>query len=331
MLTPKQNFLETIHGGHPDRFVKQFEFFPMPFSDPWNATNPFPWEPGGEDAVDYWGVTWTWPVGTPGAFPVHGPGKTVLEDIENWRDYVKAPPLEYSEELWAAAQADYAQYDRDEVLVGPTMFPGLFELTHCLMGMEDAMCAFYTNPDEMHEMIDFFVDWEIAYLKQMAERLHPDAVLHHDDWGSSQSTFLSPDMFAEFYLEPYKRLYRAYHENGYETIIHHSDSFAATLVPYMIEMGIDVWQGGTQLNDIPALVKQYGGQISFLTGLDNQLLDTVDWSSERIDARVREMCEACGTLYFCPCQTAGQPMSTYEGVYDAANEAIDRMSAEMFA
>ena len=26
MLTKRQNLLETIHGGHPDRFVKQYEF-----------------------------------------------------------------------------------------------------------------------------------------------------------------------------------------------------------------------------------------------------------------------------------------------------------------
>ena len=30
---------------------------------------------------------------------------------------------------------------------------------------------------------------------------------------------------------------------GVDVIVHHSDSYAATLVPYMIEMGIDVWQG----------------------------------------------------------------------------------------
>ena len=26
MLTIRQNLLETIHGGHPDRFVNQYEF-----------------------------------------------------------------------------------------------------------------------------------------------------------------------------------------------------------------------------------------------------------------------------------------------------------------
>ena len=107
MLTPRENFLETIRGGKPDRFVKQFEFFPMPYSDPWNATNPFPWEPGAPDCVDFWGVTWTWPKGTPGAFPRHGDGFTVLEDVEEWKGRVKCPPLEYSDELWEAAKKNF--------------------------------------------------------------------------------------------------------------------------------------------------------------------------------------------------------------------------------
>ena len=302
----------------------------MPYSDPWNATTPFPWEPGAPDCVDFWGVTWTWPEGTPGAFPRHGDGFTVLEDVEEWKGRVKCPPLEYSDELWEAAKKDYASYDRSQVLVGPTMFPGLFETTHNLMGIENAMVSFYTNPDEMHGLIDYFVEWEMAYVKQMAKHLHPDCVLHHDDWGSSRSTFLSPEMFKDFYLEPYKKLYKCYKDNGFEVIIHHSDSYAASYVPFMIEMGIDVWQGGTEHNDIPALVKKYGGQISFMTGIDNSVVDKADWTREEVAAVVRKMCTSCGKLYFSPCQTAGMPTSTYEGVYEAINEELDKMSAEMF-
>ena len=50
-------------------------------------------------------------------------------------------------------------------------------------------------------------------------------------------------MFEEFLLPAYKDIYGCYKENGVELIVHHSDSYAATLVPYMIEMGIDIWQG----------------------------------------------------------------------------------------
>jgi len=329
MLTPKQNFLETIRGGNPDRFVKQYEFFEMPWSDPFNATNPAPTEPGQAGIVDFWGVTWDWPEGTPGAFPNHTGDLIVLEDVCDWRE-VHQPTHEYAEDVWAAAEAEYGAVDRTQKFVGPLMFPGLFELTHALMGMEEAMCAFYSDPDEMHEMIESFVDTECAYVEQMGKRIHPDLVFHHDDWGSSISTFLSPDMFKEFYLEPYKRLYKCYKDNGFEIIVHHSDSFAATLVPFMIEMGIDVWQGGTYQNDIPNLVKEYGGDISFMTGIDSMVVDRADWSQDEIARIVEDICTACGTKYFIPCQTQGIPESTFPGVAEAIDVEIDRMSAKLF-
>ena len=34
MLTKRQNLLETIRGGKPDRFVKQYEPFALVFGDP---------------------------------------------------------------------------------------------------------------------------------------------------------------------------------------------------------------------------------------------------------------------------------------------------------
>ena len=44
-------------------------------------------------------------------------------------------------------------------------------------------------------------------------------------------------------MDTYKEIYKYWHDHGVEMIVHHSDSYAATLVPYMIEMGIDIWQG----------------------------------------------------------------------------------------
>jgi hypothetical protein len=50
-------------------------------------------------------------------------------------------------------------------------------------------------------------------------------------------------MFEDFFVEPYKQVYGYYKSHGCELIIHHSDSYGATLVPSMIEMGIAEWQG----------------------------------------------------------------------------------------
>ena len=330
MLTKRENLIETIRGGKPDRFVKQFEFVRDLCSDPWNATTTMPQYPGDKDQTGAWGVTWSWPAGTPGPFPVHDQGKKVLEDVTEWEKIVKHPPLEYPDELWQAAAEDYAKYDRKEFFVGPVMFPGLFECTHCLMGMENAMISFYEEPEAMHDMINSFVDWETAYVKQMADILHPDAVIHHDDWGSQRSTFFSPDMFDEFFLEPYKRLYGFYRSHGFELIIHHSDSYAATLVPEMIEIGVDIWQGGTKSNDLPSVLKQYGGRISIMSGIDSSIVDKENWTAEEVKQCVDEACSSMGPLYFIPCQTQGDSASTFDGVYDAINEEIDRMSARIF-
>ena len=59
MLTIRQNLLETIHGGNPDRFVNQYEFLKM-ISNPsrLHSANPKRGEMGVANA---WGVIRSWP------------------------------------------------------------------------------------------------------------------------------------------------------------------------------------------------------------------------------------------------------------------------------
>ena len=329
MLTKKQNLLETIKGGNPDRFVNQYEFVETPYVDPFNATNPYPGHMG-EETVDYWGVTWRWPEGTPGALPIHDESHTLIKDIKHWQQYVKAPPLDYDRELWDAAKAAYAQFDRNEIFLGPMIFPGLFEHVHTFLGMENALMAFYQHPAEVKAMIHFCLEWECGYVKQLAKHLAPDVVFHHDDWGSEISTLISPNMFKEFFLDPYKKLYGCYREHGFELIIHHSDSYAATLVPFMIEMGVNIWQGATKSNDLPSLIKTYGGQISLMAGIDQTVVDQPNWTKGQISKEVRWACENCGKKYFIPCQTRGGTGSLYDGVYEMISQDIDQLSKEMF-
>ena len=227
-------------------------------------------------------------------------------------------------------KAQYDAVDGDQAFKAAFVAPGLFEQTHHLCEITNALMYYITDEDEMHDLIKYLTEWELELAEGICSNLHPDALFHHDDWGGLDSTFMSPAMFDDFLLEPCKEIYGYYRSHGVELIIHHSDSYAATLVPSMIEMGIDVWQGGTEHNDIPALVKKYGGQISFMTGIDNSVVDKADWTREEVAAVVRKMCTSCGKLYFSPCQTAGMPTSTYEGVYEAINEELDKMSAEMF-
>ena len=329
MLNAKQNMQETIRGGKPERFVNQYEALSLLFH-PFVMFSGGPLQRGQLDTVNPWGVTLTFPEDLPGQFPVHTPDKIVIKDIERWYDYVKAPSLEFTDEQWGTAKALYDAVDGTQSYKAVFVAPGLFEQTHHLSEIANALTYYITNPDEMHDLIRLLTDWELELAEGICTHIKPEAIFHHDDWGSEKSTFISPDMFAEFFVEPYKKIYDYYHSHGVELIVHHSDSYAATLVPHMIEMGIDVWQGCMESNNVPELVKKYGGKISFMGGIDNKSVDFTGWTKDDVRRKVREVCDACGSKYFIPCITQGGPGSLFEGTYMAICEEIDKYSMEVF-
>ena len=105
MLTAKQNMIEVMKGGNPDRFVNQYEAIQLLFH-PFMEASPL-LQPGMENVKNAWGVTNTFPAGVPGSFPVHTPDKIVVQDIENWKDYVHAPSLDFPQETWDRYKAMY--------------------------------------------------------------------------------------------------------------------------------------------------------------------------------------------------------------------------------
>lgn len=329
MLTKKQNMLEVMKGskGSPERFCCGFEAIKLAMTPVMLASNA-PTK-GGPNTVNSWGVTMSFPANVPGMFPVHDPEHIVIKDIEHFRDFVTPPSVVFPEEAWEPFVKMTADIDRNEYFVAPFVAPGLFEQTHNLMSMPEALVGLYEYPDEMHDLFKMLTDWELAYAEQIVTYLKPNGLFHHDDWGSQLSTFMSPDMFEEFVLPGYKQIYGYYKAHGVECIVHHSDSYGETLADYMVEMQMDVWQGVMSTNDIPALVKKYDGKLTFMGGIDNGKVDREDWTQENIHQQVFDICRKVGPRGFIPCTTMGEPGSIYPGVYDTTMAEIEKASAEL--
>jgi uroporphyrinogen-III decarboxylase len=102
--------------------------------------------------------------------------------------------------------------------------PGIFEQLHHLQGMDTAFMNLYEEPEATHELIDYLMEYELAYAEKICENYHPDAIFHHDDWGSYRSSFMSPDMFEEFLVPVYKKIYviinHTVWKSSYITVIH---------------------------------------------------------------------------------------------------------------
>jgi hypothetical protein len=334
MLTIKQNLLETIKAdGKPDRFVNQYEFLSLIFGDPVNMQDGR-LIPGGPPARNKWGVYVNFPEGMPGPFPMHDPEHLLVKDPVHWKDYVHMPKMDFPEADWEPFIKQAEAIDRNQTFCAPMYATGVFEMLHYWMSIDDALAYFYEYPDEMHDMVKMITEYELKWADNIIKHVHPDALFHHDDWGTQYSSFISPAMFDDFILPAYKQIYAFWKENGVQLIVHHSDSYAANLVPEMIEVGIDIFQGCITTNNVPELVKKYGGQISFMGDLNNGVMDIEGWTKELIHSEVtraiKNNWEAGGGHFYIPCMCMGGPESSYPGMYDAVTEEIKEQSKIYF-
>ena len=329
MLTAKENMREVILGRNPERYVNQYEAFTF-LPNPVTFRGGMP-APGGPPVVNAWGVTNVWPAGTPGAFPVHTPDKIVVKDIEHWQDYVHAPELKASQEEWDQSLAIWDAADGKRAFKTAMIAPGIFEQTHHLCEISNALVYYMEYEDEMHDLVKYLTEYELRLADELCSHLHPEAILHHDDWGSETNSFFRPEMFEDYFLDAYKQIYGYYHDHGVEFIVHHSDSYCANLVPDMIEMGIDVWQGCMHSNNVPELVKKYGDKITFMGEIDNKFVDFDGWTVEDCEKAAVGAIERVGSMKgFIPCITQGGPGSVYKGTYNALTDAIDKYNLSHF-
>ncbi|MDO5852767.1 MAG: cobalamin-dependent protein [Thermoplasmata archaeon] len=328
-LSTKDNLLETLkhEKGCPDRYVNQYGFFDLVF-DPvlFRSFNLGAFFGGVPEFEDGWGVPQQFPAGSGGPHP----SGTVIKDITHWQDYVKPPSMEFTAADWAPTKEQAAGIRGGDKFLGIAMLTGLFERTHFHLGMQEALVEYYEHPEEMQELIDYFTEWEIQSLDEVFANIEPEVLFHHDDWGTAINSFLDPVSHRKFFYEPYKKIYNHFRELGGEIVIHHSDSWAANLVPIWCDMGVDIWQGPIADNNIPDLIDRYGDKLTFMGGIDDAFVDIPDWNAEVVAKYVEQQCDAIGTTSFIPCLTRGLGMSVFPGVYDCISETIDKVSARKF-
>ena len=330
MLTPKQNLLETLKpDGKPECLCNSFTMFRGIPGDPvfklvrGNRVR-------GTTSHDQWGTLILFPEDAPAAIPMVTPENQVVQDIAEWRKYVKVPDLAGKcAEGWEDAIAAEKAIDHDKYLTMVVMGTGIFEQLHMLMTFEDTLMNFLLEPEAMHELIDVIFEYRLTYMKLIVEHLHPDCIVSHDDWGSKNSLFMSPEVWREFFKEPYRRLYEYLHENNV-IVMHHGDSYMEPIVEDMAEIGVDIWQGVLPSNDIKAISEKVGDRMLLMGGIDS-VVDRADATEEEIRQETRRACEEYGHLKgFMPCMTYGGPGTIYPEVENIIIDEINKYNMERF-
>jgi len=330
MLTAKQNFLETLKvDGKPDRLVNDYEVFKTVMIDPlmrFTRGN----RKKGFTTKDQWGTTYLWPETQLFAFPSED--DLVCPDVTEWKKTVRVPDLVANcsaPELWEDAKNAAAAIDRDQHMVMSFMGTGVWEQAHNLMGISNLCMALYEEPEDTLELLEAIGEYRFQYTKLLVDNLHPDAIISHDDWGSKYSMFISPAMWREFIKPQYVKMYNYMKDNGV-LIVHHADSWCETIVEDMVDLGIDIWQGVLNTNDIPKIQEQLKGRMTLMGGIDS-IIDRPDATEEEIRFQVRKACEAYGPGgHFIPSITYGLPGTLYPHVNPIMTDEIARYNKDVY-
>lgn len=280
-MTPRENMMAILNGEQPEYYGDLMDAIVL-VPDPVAMRDRCPQD--GKPHADTWGCMYEWPVGAPGPHPIVNDENAVIKDIEKWEEQLHVPSLDNLD--WGPAKEVANSVDRKEKFVGLMFGGGLFERSHHLQGMQVALENYLTYPEETAALLRKIADFKIAYIRQMAEEIHPDIIFYHDDWGFKRNLFLPPQVWREIIKPLQFEISQAIHDGGM-IYMHHADCFCQPIVEDMVELGIDIWQGVIPQNDIVAIQKITNHKLAMVGGIDVPLIDVAGTPEEAIRAEVR--------------------------------------------
>ena len=117
----------------------------------------------GTTSKDAFGVGWSLEEGAEGGtYPAHN-GHTIV-DLACWREQITMPDLDALD--WSRVKERADQVDREAHLVSGFVEMGLFERSYLLMGMDEALMAYLTEPELMAQLINAIADYKVELIKR---------------------------------------------------------------------------------------------------------------------------------------------------------------------
>ena len=117
-----------------------------------------------------------------------------------------------------------------------------------------------------------------------------DGLSFMDDWGSQRNLLISPKQWRKIFKPLYKEYIDVAHAHGKKAFMH-SDGFTASIIPDLIEIGLDALNTQIFTMNIEELGYLFAGKITFWGELDRQGL-LPNGSINDIDTAVRRVYKA---------------------------------------
>lgn len=198
-----------------------------------------------------------------------------------------------------------------------------FEKPWSLRGMENLMCDYYTEPDNIHKLHSAMCDTYCSYIKMANELLNPDGFWASDDLGHQTGPMMSPEIFHDLLFPYYKRVGDSLKDSQMHFWLH-SCGDNTLLLPDLVDSGLTVFHPVQKHTmDEVRVAAEFGDKLTFLAGIDVQhtlqekdpagVREEVRFIIDTFDRQDGGMCIAAGNGI-----VSGTPFENIEAYLDEA-------------
>lgn len=168
-----------------------------------------------------------------------------------------------------------------------------------LVGLDDLLLYFATDPEFVHDLMDKVLEANIAMVRR-AIRAGADVVFLGDDYAHNDAPMMSPAHFREFIFPRLRRMVEAIHEEG-ALCVKHSDGNLWPILDMIVETGTDAINPLEPVAgmDMGRAKKEYGDRVCLIGNIDcGELLShgTVEQVEEAVCRCIADGAEGGGFI-----------------------------------
>ena len=219
------------------------------------------------DGEDEWGCVWK-------QTEIPNLGQVVGHPLEDISKLDSHPVPDYTDESrYVNVEKNLRKSEEEGKYVLGAFFMVLFERMHMLHGFENTLVDIYADRPAMEALADRVADVHVTLVREMTKRFpgRLDGWLVTDDWGTQQNSFISYDLWMDFFYPRYKRIFDAMHDAGCDVWVH-SCGKVNNIIEGYIQAGVTVCNLlQPRVLGIEEIGEKYGGRIAFETGADVQV------------------------------------------------------------
>jgi uroporphyrinogen decarboxylase len=148
----------------------------------------------------------------------------------------------------------------------------LWERATFMRGMEQLLLDVELYPRFVEDLLEGITEYILGTMDILFENCRFEAIAVSDDYGTQKDLIISPGSWRRFVKPRLCRIYAAAKGKGI-SVFHHSCGNITSIVPDLIELGLDILHPvQSEAMDLGMLKGEFGDDLTFCGGLGTQML-----------------------------------------------------------